>query len=193
MKKSLIKLRYLLEGSNNSNNSGYIPNIPKYEKTYLEGATCDMSVTTDLAERIQARDMNLNHFFSKYVPLQFDKKTATILCAIVDQSHYLKITDFISNVKRFLKRRKIDVLGYIWQRDVGDFKFEKHYHLLIATSIINPEVIMQIELWGNRCPDKSRIQVLRTKSGMCKYLKKKEIYAARYQKGFTKSQFFKSP
>jgi hypothetical protein len=104
-----------------------------------------------------------------------------------------KITDFISNVKRFLKRRKIDVLGYIWQRDVGDFKFEKHYHLLIATSIINPEVIMQIELWGNMCPDKSRIQVLRTKSGMCKYLKKKEIYAARYQKGFTKSQFFKSP
>lgn len=193
MTKLLYRLKYLLEGSNDSNNSGYTPNVPKYEKTYFEDTTSELIVTTDLAERIQMRDQNLNLFFNKYLPLHFELKTATILCAIVNYSHYSQINKFISNFQRYLKRRKIELLGYVWQRDVGDFKFEKHYHLLIATSIINTEVLMQVLLRGNMYPDKSRIEVLRTKTGMYKYLKKKEIYAARYQKGFTKSQCFRGP
>ena len=92
-----------------------------------------------------------------------------------------------------LERKEIQVLGYVWQRDVGDNRFEKHYHLLIATTRMDLKISTQIELYGNINPDRFRIELMKTKGGMQKYLRKKEIFSARYQKGFSKSQCFKSP
>lgn len=191
--KKLKKLKYLLEGSDNSNNSGYTPNIPKYEKTYIEDATSEIIITTDLAERIYNRNCNLNRFFNKYRSLTFKTKTVTVLCAIIDQVHCPKIDNYIKNLKRMLERKEIQVLGYVWQRDVGDNRFEKHYHLLIATTRMDLKISTQIELYGSINPDRFRIELMKTKGGMQKYLRKKEIFSARYQKGFSKSQCFKSP
>ena len=191
--KKLKKLKYLLEGSDYSNNSGYTPNIPKYEKTYIEDATSEIIITTDLAERIYNRNCNLRRFFNKYRSLTFITKTVTVLGAIIDQIHYPTIDNFIKNLKRMLERKEIQVLGYVWQRDVGDNRFEKHYHLLIATTRMDLKISTQIELYGNINPDRFRIELMKTKGGMQKYLRKKEIFSARYQKGFSKSQCFKSP
>jgi hypothetical protein len=84
-------------------------------------------------------------------------------------------------------------LGFVWQRDIGENVFEKHFHLLIAVSYIKEEYMSDIIQMGKSSPDKFVYEILKTEHGMKRYLKKKELYASRYKKAWAKSGNFKSP
>ena len=195
MTKLLIKLRYLLEGSGQSNNlcQGLSPLEAKYEKTLVEQDTGEVIITTDLKERLNKRNKNLSLFHDKYVGPCFKDKTVSILCVIISEHQYPQISQWTSNFKKYLKRRGIDFLGFVWQRDIGENVFEKHFHLLIAVSYIKEEYISDIIQMGKSSPDKFVYEILKTEHGMKRYLKKKELYASRYKKAWAKSENFKSP
>jgi hypothetical protein len=190
--KKLTKIKYLLEGSGNSNNLGLAPLKAKYDKHYLETLTGEETITTDLEERKNRRAMNLGLFNEAYQRLYFVDKTVTILAVIIDANHYPTVSQFLSNFKKFLKRRKISTLGFVWQRDVGVTLY-RHFHLFLATTRIDGKALMEISDLGVINEAKYRFEALKTKSGMNKYLDKKELYAAPYQKCWSRSNKFKMP
>lgn len=190
--KKLKRFKYLLEGSVNSNNSGYSPLLAKYEKCYLETSTGDETITTDLEERKHRRAQNLFLFNETYIPLYFETATVSILTGVIDCKQYPYASTFINNFKRRLKRRNIDMLGYLWQRDVGDTLY-KHFHVLIATSRMRVEILAEVITWGQSDKGKFSIEALQTRGGMKKYLERKELYAAPNEKSWARSLKFSIP
>lgn len=190
--KKLTKIKYLLEGSGNSNNLGLAPLKAKYDKHYLETLTGEETITTDLAERKYRRARNLSLFNEAYQRLYFVDKAVTILCVIIDANHYPTVSKFLLNFKKFLKRRKIATLGFVWQRDVGATHY-RHFHLLLATTRIDCETLDEINHLGIINESKYRFESLKTKSGMNRYLNKKELFAAPYQKCWARSNKFNMP
>jgi hypothetical protein len=188
----LTKIKYLHEGSEKSNNLGLTPLKARYDKHYLETITGEESITTDLDERKHRKTNGLSQFMEIYVGLYFEESSVTILSAVVDANIYPKLTDFIKNFRRRLERRNIELLGYIWQRDVGGTLY-KHYHLLIATKRMNEALIKELIDLGNMNKEKFSFQTLKTKGGMRDYLEKKELYAAPKERCWSRSNKFKKP
>lgn len=190
--KILKKIQYLLEGSEISNNLGLTPLKARYDKHYLETLTGEETITTDLDERKNRKTNGLSQFMETYVGLYFEESSVTILSAVVDATIYPKLSDFIKNFRRRLKRRKIELLGYVWQRDVGGTLY-KHYHLLIATKRMSEVLVKEIIEIGDGNKEKFSFQALKTKGGMKDYLDKKELYAAPKERCWSRSNKFKMP
>lgn len=190
--KKLTRIGYLVEGSENSNNLGLTPLKARYDKHYLETLTGEETITTDLDERKHRKTNGLSQFMEIYVGLYFEQSSVTILSAVVDATIYPKLSDFIKNFRRRLVRRKIEILGYVWQRDVGGTLY-KHYHLLIATKRMSKVLIEEIINLGNMNKEKFSFQPLKTKGGMKDYLEKKELYAAPKERCWSRSNQFKKP
>jgi len=183
---ALRKIRYLSEGSNKSVNSGQTPILPKYQKTFLNIETGELNEITDLQSKIYKRDKFLRLFFNVYQKYYSNKKI-TILSAVVNQDTYPTITKFINTITRKLKRKGIERLGYFWVRDVGDKRFHKHFHILLATSRISAEKFKSI--FEKKDHNNYDIEFLKSK-GMKSYINDKELYAANKQRAFGKSKTF---
>jgi hypothetical protein len=182
----LRNIRYLSEGSNKSVNTGQTPILPKYNKTYLNIETGELNEVSDLQSKIYKRDKFLRLFFNVYQKYYSNKKI-TILSAVVNQDTYPTITKFINTITRKLKRKGIDRLGYFWVRDIGDKRFHKHFHILLATSRISAEKFKSI--FENKDHNNYDIEFLKSK-GMKSYINDKELYAANKQRAFGKSKTF---
>ena len=182
----LRNIRYLSEGSNKSVNTGQTPILPKYNKTYLNIETGELNEVSDLQSKIYKRDKFLRLFFNVYQKYYSNKKI-TILSAVVNQDTYPTITKFINTITRKLKRKGIDRLGYFWVRDIGDKRFHKHFHILLATSIISTEKFKSI--FEKKDHSNYEIEYLKSK-GMKSYINDKELYAANKQRAFGKSKTF---
>jgi hypothetical protein len=182
----LRNIRYLSEGSYNSVNKGQTSILPKYSKTYLNIETGELNEVTDLQSKIYKRDKFLRLFFNVYLKY-YSNKQITILSAIVNQDTYPTITKFINTITRKLKRKGINRLGYFWVRDVGEKRFHKHFHILIATSRITAEKFKDI--FEKKDHNKYDVQFLKSK-GMKRYINDKELYAANKQRAFGKSKTF---
>jgi hypothetical protein len=182
----LRNIRYLSEGSNKSVNTGQTPIFPKYNKTYLNIETGELNEVSDLQSKIYKRDKFLRLFFNVYQKYYSNKKI-TILSAVVNQDTYPTITKFINTITRKLKRKGIDRLGYFWVRDIGDKRFHKHFHILLATSIISTEKFKSI--FEKKDHSNYEIEYLKSK-GMKSYINDKELYAANKQRAFGKSKTF---
>ena len=183
---ALRKIRYLSEGSNKSVNTGQTPILPKYQKTFLNIETGELNEITDLQSKIYKRDKFLRLFFNVYQKYYSNKKI-TILSAVVNQDTYPTITKFINTITRKLKRKGIERLGYFWVRDVGDKRFHKHFHILLATSRISAEKFKSI--FEKKDHNNYDIEFLKSK-GMKSYINDKELYAANKQRAFGKSKTF---
>jgi hypothetical protein len=182
----LRNIRYLSEGSNKSVNTGQTPILPKYNKTYLNIETGELNEVSDLQSKIYKRDKFLRLFFNVYQKYYSNKKI-TILSAVVNQDTYPTITKFINTITRKLKRKGIDRLGYFWVRDIGDKRFHKHFHILLATSIISTEKFKSI--FEKKDHSNYEIEYLKSK-GMKSYINDKELFAANKQRAFGKSKTF---
>jgi hypothetical protein len=183
----LRNYRNLSEGSTSSNNNGQTPITAKYEKTFVNIETGEVRSRTDLQTKMYKRDICVESFFTVYKEY-YGKKTHSILCAVVNQDQYNSITKFINTITRKFKRKGIDILGYVWVRDIGDKIFHKHYHVIFATPLINAALFK--EIFCNKKHNHYDIQFLKTLKGMAKYIKDKDLFGAKKQRSFGKSRLF---
>lgn len=183
----LKNITYLSEGSNKSDNSGQLPLVPKYRKTFINLETQQLKSVTDLESKIYKRDKILEGFIKVYGE-DFKLNNISIFSAVVNQEKYLTMGKFLNTFTRKLKRKGIDRLGYIWVRDVGDFKFHLHYHILIATERINEKQFN--ELFKTKKHNDYEIQFVKSPKGISGYLKDKELYGTNKQRSYAKSREF---
>ena len=183
----LLRLNYLLEGSNQSDNTGQIPKCAKYKKTFLNLQTGQVCEITDLQSKKCKRNYFLNLFLNVYQKC-FKSKTVSILGFIVYQEYYGSVTKFINTISRKLKRKGVERLGYVWVRDIGENRFEKHFHLLIATSKMDSPIFHAI--FHNKRHNKYKLEFMDSMKGIKNYLKEKELYGIGKQRSFSKSRKF---
>jgi hypothetical protein len=182
-------IKYLDEGSVYSDSMGQYPLKARYIKRIVNLYTGELIEITDLQTKKRNRNNALNMFFGEYA--NFHKKAEiSILSLVVDASKYDTIATFNASFNKKLKRKGIKRLGYVWVRDIGDFKFEKHFHVLIATSSISEAMFHS--LFQKNKDNKYKVQFLKTKYGMKNYIKAKELYAALKQRSYGRSREFLS-
>ena len=186
----LYSLRYFSRGSNNSDNIGHTPLLPKYEKTFLNLEYGDLVTTNDLQSKIYKRNRKLNLFKEVYQPY-FQNYEVTILGLVVDVNEYPKISKFLNSLSKKLQRKGIDKLGYVWVRDIGDKKFERHFHLLLATSRISKDTFKS--LFEKKKSNAFSCILINAVGGMKNYLIKKDLYGGKNQRSYGSSKQFKSP
>ncbi len=181
----LTKIKYLSEGSSKSDKTGHFPIQALYMKSIVNINTGEVIEVTDLQCKLRKRDSALNDFTNKYGSY-FINGEISILSIVVNAAKYDSIATFNASFNKKLKRKGIKRLGYVWVRDIGEIKFEKHFHVLIATTRINEAMFRS--LFQNKKDDKYEVQFLKTKNGMKKYIKKKELYAASKQRSYGRSR-----
>lgn len=186
----LMNLKYLSEGSDISDNLGQTPMTAKYRKTFLNIMSGEIQEVTDLQSKLYRRDRNIGAFYNVYAKYYLDK-TVSLLSAVVNQSEYRSISKFVNTISRKLKRKGIERLGYIWTRDIGDIKFEKHYHIILASSRIDGSVFHQ--LFKKKKHSHYDIEFLKYETGMISYLKEKSLYGCKKQRTYGKSRQFPLP
>ena len=128
----LTRLTPLLGKSEVSDKLGQTPLLPKWNKSYLNTETGEITHTTDLKGKEYKRDSIFNDFLKTYSSLYRQHKIS-ILTIVVNEESYLTISKFMNTISRKLKRKGISKLGYVWSRDIGEKRFVKHYHLLLYT------------------------------------------------------------
>ena len=116
----------------------------KYKKTFLNSSTGELVSITDLQSNIYKRNKFIKLFMEVYLK-HFKNKSISILCFVVYPNRYGTISKFTNTISRKLKRKGISRLGYIWVRDVGNERFEKHFHYLLATSRINDNLLNKLD------------------------------------------------
>jgi hypothetical protein len=183
----LIKLVYLSEGLTNSNNMGQIPIKAKFKKTFLNSTTGELVSITDLQSKLHKRNKFIKLFMEVYLK-HFKNKSISILSFVVYPKKYDSITKFTNTISRKLKREGISRLGYVWVRDIGDKKFEKHFHYLLATSRIDK--VLFKKLFRTKKQNDYKVVFITTDDGMANYINKKDLYGEKKQRSFGKSRQF---
>lgn len=105
---------------------------------------------------------------------------------VIRESHYKSISRFLTDFKKKLARRKKSTLGYVWVRDVGDIKFEKHIHLFLAIERITGDDFRG--MMAKRRATGYDVELCNNVRGFKEYLLKKELYAGSNQRCFGKSK-----
>ena len=182
----LIGIKYLNRESEESNNFGFLPRIPRYVKTFVNKNTGEVFYSNDIKKKKHLRNNHLDGFVQKYYN-SYRKKKLTILSMVVDDE-YGTITKFMDTFSKRLKQKGVLKLGYVWLRDVGAEKFKRHYHLLFAATFMEKSLYKQ--LLKDKDVKGYDVEYLKTKNGMRDYLKKKEIYAEKSERSFGKSRHF---
>ncbi len=183
----LEKVVYLSEGSTDSDNLGQIPLKAKYKKTFLNTITGELSYTTDLLSKVSKRNKFINQFCEVYSK-SFKNKKISILSLVVYTERYKSISKFINTITRKLKRKNIERLGYVWIRDVGDERFEKHYHIIISTSRIDSTMFHT--LFNKKTHNDFKVEFMRDEEGMANYIKEKDLFGEKNQRSYGKSRLF---
>jgi len=184
----LLNIRYTSETSLISDNSGQVPRHARYLITYINTVTGELSYSSDLVQKTNKRNKFISNFQQVYT-LPFNNKTISIFSAVVSQSHYETPSKFVNTFTRKFVRKNIDILGYVWVRDIGDIQFDLHYHFLIATERVNADLFKV--LFSTKEKNGYDVQFLKTKTGMARYIKKKKLYGAKRQRSHGKSRKFK--
>jgi len=168
--------------------SGQIPQDAKRMLTFKNIITGKMSRITDLDLKKQKRGYILKLFLNIYSK-SFKKKELTVFLIVVDENIYGLPSKFISNFKRKLIRKGIRILGYVWQKDVGEIRFEKHFHFIIITRRLEKGILNS--LFKNKKVDAGySFELCRSISRFKNYLNRKEIYAAKGKRSFGRSGNF---
>jgi hypothetical protein len=188
-KWKLIRFERLSFTSNKDNlNNGQIPQQIKYIYYWVNLITGEWKVTTDIGSKKYKRFNMLNEFLSKY-DKKLKKKEVRVFGFVYDEVGNNTISKFINMLSRKLMRKNISKLGHIWVRDVGDRIAKKHFHILIATSIISPA--MYNELFSKKKHADYDVEFINSIRDMKNYLTKKELYGAYRKRAFGRSREFK--
>ena len=179
----------LLSGASiESNNSGQTPQRAKYRKHFVNLDTAVISQITDLQSRKFKRNNMINQFVKCYASM-FKKQKISILTFVVNEEYYQSISRFINMISKKFARKDIKKLGYVWVRDVGDIKAERHYHIIIATSRIESTTFK--DLFSKKRHSNFDVEFARNPKGLKNYIKEKELYGSKRQRAFGKSVEYK--
>jgi hypothetical protein len=184
----LWRFEVLSGASIESDKSGQIPQKAKYRKHFVNLETAEVSSITDLDSRKFKRNKHLTNFVNEYIE-DFKKQNVSVLSFVVKESKYSSVSQFINMIGKKLKRKQVDKLGYVWVRDVGDIKFDRHFHVLIATSRITVKVFQ--ELFSKKKHSHFDVEFMRNPNGLKAYLTRKELYGIKRQRSYGKSKEFK--
>jgi len=185
----LYKFEPLSGKSINRDNLGQIPQVANYRKHFVNIETGVISQITDLQSRKFKRNKYLDNFVKFYEKL-YKEQRVSILSFVAMESHYDSISKFLNTINKKLSRKKIEKLGYVWVRDVGDIKAELHFHILLATSRISPQIFN--ELFSKKTHSNYEVQFAHHPKGLKAYLEKKELYGSKGKRAFGKSREFKT-
>ena len=184
----LMKYDILSGASIESNNSGQIAQQAKFRKQFLNTETGEVFITTDLASRKFKRNKNITNFINAYSSL-FKAQKISILSFVVNESKYSSVSKFINMLGKKLSRKGVEKLGYVWVRDVGDVNFERHFHVLVATSRIDSTLFQ--DLLTKKKNTNYDVEFLRNPKGLKSYLTNKELFGIKRSRAFGKSILFK--
>ena len=185
---SFLKYESLLGKSLNSNNTGQTPLEPMYIKTFINNYTNTVCQISDLDIRKNKRNHYLDTFISTYEKSYYEQ-SISILGIIVNVSDYPSIKKFLEMLKKKLKRKDIETLGYVWLRDVGDKVAEPHFHIMLASTRISKEQFA--EICAKKKKSNYEVQLCYFPNGLKSYFKKKGIFGKKQQRSFGKSRIFK--
>jgi hypothetical protein len=186
----LLRFEVLLGWSNESNKSGQLPQKAKFIKQFVNIVTGEVFVNSDLNIRKYKRN-NTVDLFSDVYELAYSKNQVSVLSFVVNDDMYNSASKFIEMLVKKLKRYNIPKLGHLWVRDVGEIKFEKHFHILVALPRIESDVFNK--LFNSRGEKKYKVEFMKTKRGLRNYLKKKELFGIKGQRTYGRSRLFKKP
>jgi hypothetical protein len=184
----LWRFEVLSGASIESDKSGQIPQKAKYRKHFVNLETAEVSSITDLDSRKFKRNKHITNFTNAYKTL-FKNQDVSILTFAVNESKYDSVSKFLNMLGKKLSRKQVDKLGYVWVRDVGDIKFDRHFHVLIATSRITAEMFQ--ELFSKKKHSHFDVEFMRNPNGLKAYLTRKELYGVKKQRSYGKSKEFK--
>jgi hypothetical protein len=190
MDAELLNIRYLKGKSIVSIKGGYTPLLPKYRKTFFDPETSSVWSVTDLDLKKQKRTCALIDFRDTYSRL-YALNRISLFTIIVSQKHYPTIKKFLNTITNKFKRKGIAKLGHVWVRDIGNIKFDKHFHILIATEIVSRETFQG--MFNIKKHNKYEIEFIKTPEGIVNYLKSKELYASKRERTYQKSREFSKP
>jgi hypothetical protein len=186
---SFLKYESLLGKSLNSNNTGQTPLEPMYIKTFINNYNNTVCQISDLDIRKNKRNHYLDTFISTYEKSYYEQ-SISILGIIVNVSDYPTITKFLEMLKKKLKRKDIETLGYVWLRDAGDKVAEPHFHLILTSERISSEQFN--ELFSKKKKSNYEVELSFFPNGLKTYFKKKGIFGKKKQRSFGKSRIFKT-
>jgi hypothetical protein len=184
----LWKFDVLSGASIESDNSGQTPQQAKYRKHFVNLDTAVVSSITDLDSRKFKRNKHIVNFTNTY-RRQFKKQIVSVLTFVVNESKYPTVSQFINMLGKKLSRKAIDKLGYVWVRDVGEINFDRHFHVIFATSRITGKTFQ--ELFSKKRHSHFDVEFLRNPNGLNAYLTKKELFGIKKQRSYGKSKEFK--
>lgn len=184
----LWKFDLLSGASIESDKLGQTPQQAKYRKHFVNLDTAEVSSITDLDSRKFKRNKHIANFTNTYRG-QFKKQIVSVLSFVVNESKYPTVSQFINMLGKKLSRKQIDKLGYIWVRDVGEINFERHFHIIVATSRITAKMFQ--ELFSKKTHSHFDVEFMRNPNGLKAYLTRKELFGVKRQRSYGKSKEFK--
>lgn len=164
-----------------------VPRQPTQELIFVNDETGQVFSTTDLVIKKAKRNHVFDEFRRIYSSLLIQNRL-TVLGFVVSSD--VSPSEFISMIKKKLKRKLIVVFGYIWSRDIGEVMFKQHLHCLISCSWLTKNKFIEIFDETNQ---KYSVQLIRSLGGMKEYLSSKELYADYGQRAWSRSNHFKIP
>ncbi|ANE53147.1 hypothetical protein [Flavisolibacter tropicus] len=179
--------RPIAEPSNVTDNSGLLPKEARKFIVFQNTITGELSITTDLAYNKKRKKTALELFRDIYQK-PFTTKNISIMLIVVYEDSYPSIGAFISDFKKKLRRKNMIILGYVWTRDVGDEKFKKHIHLMMAIERIEGKEFR--EMMQKKRSQGYEIELCNNVEGFKKYLLVKELYGTQKQRSFGRSSHF---
>ena len=186
---TFLKYESLLGKSLNSNNTGQTPLEPMYIKTFINNYTNTVCQISDLDIRKNKRNQYLDTFISTYEKSYYEQ-SISIFGIIVNVSDYPSITKFLEMLKKKLKRKVIETLGFVWLRDAGDKVAEPHFHIILASTRISKEQFQ--EIFSKKRKSNYEVQLSYFPNGLKSYFKKKGVFGKKKQRSFGKSRIFKT-
>lgn len=186
---TFLKYESLLGKSFNSNNTGQTPLKPMYIKSFINNSTNTVFHISDLDIRKNKRNHYLDTFISTYEKSYYEQ-SISILGLIVNVSDYPSITKFFEMLKKKLKRKVIETLGFVWLRDAGDKVAEPHFHIILASTRISKEQFQ--EIFSKKRKSNYEVQLSYFPNGLKSYFKKKGVFGKKKQRSYGKSRIFKT-
>ena len=177
----LCNYKKLKNGNLDNIDSGYIPRRAKYQKSFVNIFSGELIETTDLKIARNKRNKIASEFCKRYEK-SYKDGNITILSLVVNQNRYGTISKFLNSFNRKLKRKGIVKVDHIWIRDCGEKRAQKHFHILIVTSLICNDMFHS--LFSKKKHDHYAVQIVRRLKGITRYFIAKGLYGGKNQRTF---------
>jgi len=187
----LVRVTPLIaKGSLLPDNWGVRQQIPKKQIVLKNLVTGQVFTTTDLDMRKHKRRKRLALFKNFYIDA-FVHKRVSVFLVVAEINKYKSAKIIIDLLKEKMNQYHVRVLGYYWQRDVGEVKFELHFHIIFVVERISG--VTAKRMMSNKRVGFYKMVLCFSLNKFKRYLETKEIYGAHRQRSFGVSQMFKLP